>query len=84
MEYNIQRYITCGVINKNEYLVIERDNGQGATALFKKIFKVDISKKDANGNVLKEEVVDLLEGLFATRCPGYVSATSAGSAVHRA
>jgi glycerophosphoryl diester phosphodiesterase len=48
------------VINKNEYLVIERDNGQGATALFKKIYKVDISKKDANGNVLKEEVVDLL------------------------
>ncbi|WP_310483288.1 esterase-like activity of phytase family protein, partial [Chamaesiphon sp. VAR_48_metabat_403] len=48
------------VINKNEYLVIERDNGQGATALFKKIFKVDISKKDANGNVFKEEVVDLL------------------------
>jgi glycerophosphoryl diester phosphodiesterase len=48
------------VINKNEYLVIERDNGQGATALFKKIFKVDITKKDANGNVFKEEVVDLL------------------------
>jgi glycerophosphoryl diester phosphodiesterase len=48
------------VINKNEYLVIERDNGQGATALFKKIYKVDISKKDGNGNVLKEEVVDLL------------------------
>jgi glycerophosphoryl diester phosphodiesterase len=48
------------VINKNEYLVIERDSGQGATALFKKIFKVDITKKDANGNVLKEEVVDLL------------------------
>jgi glycerophosphoryl diester phosphodiesterase len=48
------------VINKNEYLVIERDNGQGATALFKKIFKVDITKKDASGNVFKEEVVDLL------------------------
>jgi glycerophosphoryl diester phosphodiesterase len=48
------------VINRNEYLVIERDNGQGATAQFKKIFKVDITKKDANGNVLKEEVVDLL------------------------
>jgi glycerophosphoryl diester phosphodiesterase len=48
------------VINKNEYLVIERDNGQGATALFKKIYKVDITKKDGNGNVLKEEVVDLL------------------------
>ena len=48
------------VINKNEYLVIERDNGQGATAQFKKIFKVDLSKKDAFGNVAKEEVVDLL------------------------
>ncbi len=48
------------VINKNEYLVIERDQGQGATALFKKIYKVDLSKKDGNGNVLKEEVVDLL------------------------
>jgi glycerophosphoryl diester phosphodiesterase len=48
------------VINKNEYLIIERDNGQGATALFKKIYKVDLSKKDANGNVFKEEVVDLL------------------------
>jgi glycerophosphoryl diester phosphodiesterase len=48
------------IINKNEYLVIERDGGQGSTALFKKIFKVDLSKKDANGNVLKEEVVDLM------------------------
>jgi glycerophosphoryl diester phosphodiesterase len=48
------------VINKNEYLVIERDQGQGATALFKKIYKVDLTKKDGNGNVLKEEVVDLL------------------------
>jgi glycerophosphoryl diester phosphodiesterase len=48
------------VINANEYLVIERDNGQGAAAQFKKIFKIDISKKDANGFFAKEEVVDLL------------------------
>ncbi|MCV3213627.1 esterase-like activity of phytase family protein [Plectonema radiosum NIES-515] len=48
------------VINDNEYLVIERDNGQGDTAQFKKIFKVDFSQKDANGFVAKEEVVDLL------------------------
>jgi glycerophosphoryl diester phosphodiesterase len=48
------------VINANEYLVIERDNGQGADAKFKKIFKVDFSKKDANGFVAKEEIVDLL------------------------
>jgi glycerophosphoryl diester phosphodiesterase len=48
------------VINNTEYLVIERDGGQGADAKFKKIYKVDFSRKDANGNVLKEELVDLL------------------------
>jgi Ca2+-binding RTX toxin-like protein len=48
------------VINQNEYLVIERDNGQGPTAKFKKIFKVDLSKKDKDGYFAKEEVVDLL------------------------
>ncbi|WP_427159585.1 phytase [Aliinostoc sp. HNIBRCY26] len=48
------------VINENEFLVIERDNGQGATAQFKKLFKVDFSKKDANGFVSKEEIGDLL------------------------
>jgi glycerophosphoryl diester phosphodiesterase len=48
------------VINNTEYLVIERDNGQGADAKFKKIFKVDLSRKDASGNVLKTEVADLL------------------------
>ncbi|PAX54907.1 phytase [Brunnivagina elsteri] len=48
------------VINDNEYLIIERDNNQGAAAKFKKIFKVDFSKKDATGNVAKEEVADLL------------------------
>ncbi|MEH2246329.1 esterase-like activity of phytase family protein [Nostoc sp.] len=48
------------VINDNEYLVIERDNNQGAAAKFKKIYKVDLSKRDSNGYVAKEEVADLL------------------------
>ncbi|WP_404786992.1 phytase [Altericista sp. CCNU0014] len=48
------------VINENEYLVIERDNNQGAAAKFKKIFKVDLSQKDKDGYFAKEEVVDLL------------------------
>ena len=48
------------VVNQNEYLVIERDNGQGATAKFKKVFKVDLSKKDQNGYVAKEEIANLL------------------------
>ncbi|MBE9200382.1 MULTISPECIES: phytase [unclassified Nodularia (in: cyanobacteria)] len=48
------------VINENEFLVIERDNNQGASAQFKKIFKIDLSQQDANGFVAKEEIVDLL------------------------
>ncbi|MDP5337031.1 MAG: esterase-like activity of phytase family protein, partial [Nodularia sp. (in: cyanobacteria)] len=49
------------VVNENEFLVIERDGRQGAAAQFKKIFKIDLSQKDANGFVSKEEVVDLLK-----------------------
>ncbi|QMS89143.1 esterase-like activity of phytase family protein [Nostoc edaphicum CCNP1411] len=48
------------VINDNEYLVVERDGGQGTSAQFKKIFKIDLSKTDSNGYVVKEEVADLL------------------------
>jgi glycerophosphoryl diester phosphodiesterase len=48
------------VVNSNEYLVIERDNNQADAATFKKIYKVDFSKRDANGYVEKEEVADLL------------------------
>ncbi|HYX18833.1 MAG TPA: esterase-like activity of phytase family protein [Nostoc sp.] len=48
------------VINDNEYLVIERDGGQGAAAEFKKIYKIDLSKTDSKGYVAKEEVGDLL------------------------
>jgi glycerophosphoryl diester phosphodiesterase len=47
-------------INNSEFLVIERDGGQGETAEFKKIFKVDLSEVDDAGFVAKEEVVDLL------------------------
>ncbi len=47
-------------INDNEFLVIERDNGQGDSAEFKKIFKIDISQVDQNGFVEKTEIVDLL------------------------
>ncbi|MDJ0729287.1 MAG: alkaline phosphatase [Crocosphaera sp.] len=47
-------------INDNEFIVIERDGGQGETALFKKLFKVDLSQIDENGFVEKTELVDLL------------------------
>ncbi|WP_245894986.1 phytase [Nostoc cycadae] len=48
------------VVNDHEYLVIERDQNQGSAAQFKKIFKVDFSKRDANGFVEKQEIADLL------------------------
>lgn len=48
------------VINDNEYLVIERDNGSGDTAKTKRVYKIDLSKKDASGMVQKELVVDLM------------------------
>ena len=56
-------------INSHEFLVIERDNGQGdasnpafpSPALSKKIYKIDLNKVDANGFVKKELVADLLD-----------------------
>ena len=47
-------------INDSEFLVIERDNGQGESAEFKKIFKINIDNVDADGFVEKTELVDLL------------------------
>ncbi|MBD2342894.1 esterase-like activity of phytase family protein [Anabaena subtropica FACHB-260] len=47
-------------INDTEFLVIERDGRQGSAAQFKKVFKIDISKIDANGFVEKVEIADLL------------------------
>ncbi|HJS74216.1 MAG TPA: esterase-like activity of phytase family protein, partial [Vicinamibacteria bacterium] len=47
-------------VNHHEFLVIERDSGQGATAFFKKIFKIDI-RENEGGNVEKKDVVDLLD-----------------------
>lgn len=48
------------VVNEDEFLVIERDNGSGPDAKFKKIFKINLAEQDENGVVAKEEVADLL------------------------
>ncbi len=47
-------------INDHEFLVIERDQNQGAEAKVKRIYKIDISKVDGDGFVTKQMVVDLL------------------------
>ncbi len=48
------------VVNENEYLVIERDGRQGAEARAKRIYKIDLTRKDAEGVFAKELVADLL------------------------
>ncbi len=48
-------------INDSEFLVIERDGGEGEDAEFKKIYKIDITDVNASGFVEKELVADLLD-----------------------
>src|SRR5262245_2553293 len=47
-------------VNDHQFLVIERDNNQGAAAQFNKIFLVDFNETDPTGNLVKHELVDLL------------------------
>lgn len=48
-------------VEKGLFLVIERDNNQGAAAVFKKIFIVDFRQRDAAGFLVKYEVADLMQ-----------------------
>ncbi|GAA5119290.1 esterase-like activity of phytase family protein [Alloalcanivorax gelatiniphagus] len=48
-------------VNTHEALVIERDNGQGATAAFKRIYLIDLRDTDGDGWVSKELLVDLMD-----------------------
>ncbi len=48
------------VVNENEYLVLERDGRQGEGARNKRVYRIDLTRRDANGVFLKELVVDLL------------------------
>jgi hypothetical protein len=47
-------------LTNTTFLVIERDNFQGAAARFKKIYRVDLDEVDAGGFLVKHEVVDLM------------------------
>lgn len=55
-------------LTDREYLIIERDGGQGDPgdprftnpARFKKIFRIDLDEVDAQGLLVKEEVADLM------------------------
>lgn len=47
-------------INNEEFLIIERDSNQGPASRFKRIYKINITKLDAQGFVEKQLVADLL------------------------
>lgn len=48
-------------VTKKLFLVVERDSGEGATALFKKVFLVNLDEVDADGFLVKREVADLMD-----------------------
>ncbi|NJL33949.1 MAG: transporter substrate-binding domain-containing protein, partial [Chloroflexaceae bacterium] len=48
------------VEGNNEFLIIERDQGQGAEARFKRIYRVNLNSFDQNRVLRKQLVVDLM------------------------
>jgi hypothetical protein len=48
-------------VTKRVFLVIERDNFEGAAAAFKKIYTVNLDDVDQEGFLVKHEVADLLQ-----------------------
>jgi hypothetical protein len=47
-------------LDANRFVVIERDGGQGLTALNKRIYEVDLRRTAADGTLTKTLVVDLM------------------------
>lgn len=58
-------------VNNHEALVIERDNGQGPTAVFKRIYLVDLRDTDGDGYVAKRLLVDLMDVRNPSRLGGF-------------
>jgi hypothetical protein len=61
MESNSNAIGELTAINDSEFLVIERDSGDGLTARFKRIYKIDLNNTGANGFLTKELVADLMQ-----------------------
>ena len=59
------------MINGHQALVIERDNLQGSTAAFKRIYLVDLSDEDGDGYVEKTLLVDLMNVRDPDRLGGF-------------
>ncbi len=48
-------------VNESEYLVIERDGGQGTSARFKRVYLTNLAQPDAQGVAPKVLVADLMD-----------------------
>ncbi len=48
-------------LNDSEFIVIERDGGEGSSARFKRIYKLDLRNADADGTLRKDLLVDLMQ-----------------------
>ncbi|MEE6262385.1 esterase-like activity of phytase family protein [Plantactinospora sonchi] len=48
-------------VDRDRFLIIERDNGEGATAVTKKIYLADRRDRDRNGQLDKTLVADLMD-----------------------
>ena len=59
------------MINGHQALVIERDNLQGSSAVFKRIYLADLSDKDHDGYVEKTLLVDLMDVRNPRRLGGF-------------
>jgi glycerophosphoryl diester phosphodiesterase len=49
----------AAALDDHRLVVIERDNGSGATATFRKVYVVDLRRVAPDGSLVKREVVDL-------------------------
>ena len=58
-------------VNRHQFLVIERDNGSGPTAVFKRIYLVDTRDRDRDGVVDKTLLVDLMALANPERVGGF-------------
>ncbi|MBB6070672.1 esterase-like activity of phytase family protein [Longimicrobium terrae] len=58
-------------VNEHEFLIVERDNAFGDSAAFKRVFRVDLARADAEGVVSKELVADLLDIANPHRLGGF-------------
>ncbi len=62
-------------VNKHQFLTIERDNGSGPTAAFKRVYLVDARDRDGDGRLDKTLLVDLMDLANPERLGGATAGT---------